>query len=115
MDIVFIRDLSTRCTIGVYPRERMERQEVLLDLELYTDARTAGAEDDLVHAVDYEAVTGAVLDAASGSRFMLLEALAEHLAEVCLSHPNVRGVKVRLTKPGALSQTKNVGVEITRP
>jgi dihydroneopterin aldolase len=48
------------------------------------------------------------------SRYYLLEALAEAIAAVCLKHRGVKGVRVRVDKPGALRFARSVAVEIER-
>jgi dihydroneopterin aldolase len=48
------------------------------------------------------------------SKFFLVEALAERIAQACLAEPGVQKVRVCLEKPGALRATRTVGVEVVR-
>ena len=47
MDRIFIRDLALRCIIGIYPEERREKQDVVINVEMHCDLGKAGASDDL--------------------------------------------------------------------
>ncbi|MPN58106.1 hypothetical protein SDC9_205807 [bioreactor metagenome] len=49
------------------------------------------------------------------SSFLLLEALAESAAQLCLAIPGVRSVNVRITKPRAALRRESISVEIDRP
>ena len=114
MDRIFLRDLWLACTIGVSDRERAIRQMVKIDLDLEVDLREAGTRDDLTLTVDYKVVRDRIERVVGESGFFLVEALAEKIAGECLSLPRVKGVRVRLEKPGALRATRTVGVDIFR-
>jgi dihydroneopterin aldolase len=114
MDRIFLRDLSLACTIGVNDWEREIQQPVKIDLDLHVDLREAGRTDDVNHTVDYKSIRDRVENVVTGSKFFLIEALAESIAEVCLQEKRVRSVRVSLEKPGALRATRTVGVELTR-
>lgn len=114
-DRIHIRRMRLRCVIGDYPEERADKQEVVVDLTLHADLRTAGASDRLEDTVDYAAVEAEVAEMVQASDFNLMEALAERIAEICLSRPGVEAVTVRVDKPGALQFAGSVGVEIFRP
>ena len=45
---------------------------------------------------------------------MLVERLAERIADICLDSPGVQRVRVRVDKPGALRFARSVAVEIDR-
>ena len=114
MDRIFIRDLCLSCTIGVNDWERDVQQTVRVDLDLETDTREAARMDDLRLTVDYKRIRNRVADVVAGSSCLLVEALAEKIAEACLEEPRVASVRVRLEKPGALRTTRTVGVEVHR-
>jgi FolB domain-containing protein len=115
MDRIFLRDLRLSCTIGVNDWEREVRQTVTIDLDLELDLSKAGRTDDLNLTVDYKVVRDRVETIVTQSSFLLVEALAENIAETCLAEPGVQRVRVWIEKPGALRATRTVGVEIIRP
>jgi FolB domain-containing protein len=102
MDQIHIRNLKLSVVIGVYPRERKVPQAVIVDLALHTDLQKAGRSDRLTDTIDYAALVKRVRKAASRNRFRLLEALAEHLADLCLRARRIAAVDVTVSKPGAL-------------
>jgi len=114
LDRLHIRDLALRCVVGVYPEERRQKQDVLLNLTLHADLRQAGRSDRLEDSVDYKRVKQETVAAVEGSSFQLLEALAERVADVALRDPRVRQVDVSIQKPGALRFARCAEIEITR-
>ena len=114
MDKVFIEQLEVITTIGVYDWEQEIKQKLVLDIEMAHDNRPAGKSDDVVDALDYAQVSQAVLSHIEGGRFLLVERVAEEVAELIVSRFNVPWIKIRLTKPGAVPQAAGVGVVIER-
>lgn len=113
-DKILIIDLTVRCIIGVNGEERTEKQDVVINVTLYTDISKAGKTDRLEDSVDYKAVKNAVLSMVEESSFFLLEKLTEEVAKICLGYSKVRKVSVRVDKPGALRYTRSVAIEIVR-
>lgn len=113
-DTIHIRDLVVTCIVGTLPLERVRRRRVVLNLELTCDLGRAGRTDDLRHTVDYSAVCQRVTARVRDSQFLLVERLAQVVAETCLSFDGVNGVRVVLDKPGAVRGTRSVAVEICR-
>lgn len=82
-DTIFIRGLSIQTVIGTYSYERTDTQEIILDLDLETDAANAGKDDDLEKTVDYAVLIHSIRGWADGRSDGLLESFAEHLATTC--------------------------------
>ena len=114
MDRIVIRELLVRCVLGVDDEERREMQDVLITVTLHAELRRAGESDRLEDAIDYRAIKKQIMAAAEGSRFKLVEALAERIAALCLGHAGVRRVDVLVEKPGSLRFARSAAVEITR-
>jgi len=114
MDSILISDLLVRCIIGVRDEERRDKQDVLINLVLSVDLRKAGTSDRLEDSVDYRALTKQILSMAESSQFLLVESLAQAVADICLGHPTVQEATVRIEKPGALRFARSVGIEIVR-
>lgn len=114
MDRIRIEDLLLRCVIGINEAERQKKQDVVINITLHADTRRAGASDDIADAVNYRSVTKQVIEHVEASSYFLIEALAESIARICLAHPGVAKVEVRVDKPGALRFARSVGVTITR-
>jgi FolB domain-containing protein len=114
MDRIIISDLAARCIIGVNDEERREKQDVLINIVLSTDVRKAAQSDRFEDALDYRALKKRILRLVEASQYHLLEALAEAVAQVCLSDSAVREARVRVDKPGALRFARSVAVEVER-
>ena len=114
MDIVFIRGLRADTVIGVYDWERKVRQTVVLDLEMAADNRRAATSDGVGDALDYAAVSARLLAFIEDSEFNLIEALAEQVAALVLAEFGVPWLRLRLSKPGAVTAARDVGVVIER-
>lgn len=113
-DIVFIRGLQLPTVIGVYAWEREVRQELLLDLEMAWDIAPAGASDAVSDALDYSAVATRLRAFADANSFELIEKMATELAQLLMAEFAVPWVRLRLCKPGAVTEAVDVGVLIER-
>jgi dihydroneopterin aldolase/D-erythro-7,8-dihydroneopterin triphosphate epimerase len=114
LDEIHIRDLQLRAIIGLSEEERRDRQDIRIDLVLYTDTRPAASADSIDQAVNYRTLTKRVIEVVEGSRFFLVETLASEIASVCLQFSGVERVQVSVEKPGALRFARSVGVLIER-
>ncbi len=113
-DRVEITGLRVNCIIGVDETERLAPQPVVIDIALDTDLTAAGSSDDIADAVDYRGLTEAVVSAVESSSYLLIEALATRIADVCLADRKIEAVKVTVKKPGALPMADYAAVTIRR-
>ncbi len=113
-DQIQIKDLLLRTIVGINEEERHHRQDVLVNITLYSDTRAAGASDEIEDAVNYRTITKRVIKRVEESSFYLVEKMAAEIAAICLQDPRVGAVDVRVEKPGALRFARSVGVEIHR-
>jgi FolB domain-containing protein len=113
-DKIHVRDLELPCHIGVSESERAGLQRVIVNLTLDLDLSAAGGSDRLEDTLDYRLVERQVADLVTGSACMLLERLAEAIADLCLGFDRVLAVRVCLDKPGALRLAGGTAVEIER-
>ena len=114
MDIVYIRELEIETIIGIYDWEREQKQVVSLDLEMGTDTRAAARTDAIEKALDYKAVAKRLIDFVAKSQFHLVETLADEIAGIVINEFEVRWIKLRVGKPGAVTGSREVGVIIER-
>ncbi len=115
MDKIFIERLRVRAILGVREREREIPQDVLVSVSVETDTRPAAVSDRVEDSVDYSALAKEIRAHVERARRFTVEALAEDVAQICLSRPQVRAVTVRVEKPEAAKEAESVGVEIRRP
>lgn len=114
MDIVYIRELQIQTVIGIYDWEREIRQTVSLDLDMGTDIRAAAAAEDINKTLDYKAVSKRLISFIEGAEFLLIETMAERVAEIVLTEFPVPWLRLRVGKPGAVTGARDVGVIIER-
>ncbi|EHK8985208.1 bifunctional dihydroneopterin aldolase/7,8-dihydroneopterin epimerase [Vibrio vulnificus] len=114
LDKVFIEQLEVITTIGVYDWEQQIKQKLVLDIEMAHDNRPAGKSDDVADALDYAQVSEAVLNHIESGRFLLVERVAEEVAELIMTQFSVPWIRIHLAKPGAVPQARAVGVVIER-
>lgn len=114
MDRILIKDLMLRCVLGLSDEERREKQDVLINLVLWADFKSAATSDDIRDAVDYRKLKKQIITLVEESRYHLAEALADRIANLCLEHPGVQQIQVSVEKPTALRFARSVAVEIIR-
>jgi dihydroneopterin aldolase len=114
MDKIFIHALKTEAIVGIFDWERQVKQTVLMDLELSADIRTAALSDSIDDTVNYKRVAKRVLAFVAASQFHLVETLAEHVAMLMLEEFGVAWVGISLSKPGAIRNSRDVGVVLER-
>ena len=114
-DRVLIRNLQLDVLIGVYDFEREAPQRIIFEIDLHTDNRPAGVSDNVNDAVDYASVTQLITDISLQSKYQLLEALAEHVAQAVLAQfVSVSAIDVTIHKPDIMPNDVKVAIAITR-
>ena len=113
-DRIFLRGLTAECIIGFIDWERRVKQTVVVDLDLPVDCARAAASDEVADTVDYKRVAKRVLAYIESSEFKLVETLAQRLAMLLLEEFALEWVSVSLNKPGAIRNSRDVGVVIER-
>jgi 7,8-dihydroneopterin aldolase/epimerase/oxygenase len=113
-DRIFLHGLTADCIIGFIDWERRVRQTVVVDLEMPVDCRHAALTDEVADTLDYKKVAKRALEFIAASEFKLVETLAQRLALVILEEFGVEWVRVSLNKPGAIRNSRDVGVVIER-
>lgn len=114
MDIVFIEDLKVDTVIGIYDWERQIRQTISIDLEMAHDIAQAAAEDTIEHCLDYKSVAKRIIGFVEAAEYQTVETLAEEIAKIIRGEFNVPWLRLKVSKPGAVRGSKNVGVLIER-
>lgn len=114
MDRVFIEDLRIQTVIGVFDWEREITQTIGLDLQMAFDIGRAAKSDNIADTLDYKSVSKRLIQFVESSEFQLVEALAEHCAQIVLDEFPVNWLRLKLSKPGAVRGSSAVGVIIER-
>ncbi len=111
---LIIHDLELLMMIGIHAHELKEKQQVVVNVLLDVKPYTQWESDDILDVISYEVVVNKIIDLAKSQHFNLVENFAGRIAGICLDDPRCLKVKVRIEKPEAISETRAVGIEITR-
>lgn len=99
MDCIKIENLEIFANHGVFPEETKLGQKFQISCVLSLDTREAGKTDDLNKSVNYGTVCHLIKKEMEEHTFMLIEAVAEHLADVILTFDTcIREVEVEVKK-----------------
>lgn len=107
---IYIDDLAVKTTIGVLAWEKELQQTLYISLEIDYNASSACQTDDITNALDYAQLCQTVTQYCRENTHQLLEALALNLANLLVSLYPIEQLKIKLRKPQAVSNAKDVGV-----
>lgn len=114
MDHLFLEGLELPCRVGCTEPERQTLQSLRCDVKLFCESlQEAGRADDLERSVDYRLATD-MIAAVQDKEFLLIERVAEVLAELALAQPLVHSVQVTVRKRPPVQGLEFAGVTITR-
>lgn len=113
-DRIFIEELTVFAQIGVYDWEQQIKQKLVFDLEMVWDCQKAAETDDVQHCLNYAEVSEFILDYVQSKPFLLIERVAYEVAVQLQERFNIRGLRLKLSKPKAVAQAKNVGIIVQR-
>ncbi len=113
-DIVFIEDLRIDTIIGIYDWEREVKQTIALDIKMVADNVKPASTEKIDDALNYKAVAKRLIAFTEESQFQLVETLAESLVEIIMNEFDVPWCRLKLSKLGAVTGSRAVGVIIER-
>ena len=113
-DFVKVKGLKVKAVIGVFDWEREIEQPLLIDVSMATDISKAGKSDDIKDAINYKEVCDDITELCQQTKAMLIERLAELIAEHILTKYNTTQVEVSVAKPTAIKEADAVAVQIIR-
>ena len=112
---VRIRDLVLRVSVGVHAHERLAPQRLRIWLELDVDYPAGGFPDGQYSKVlCYETLLTTIRTMTSGEHFILVETLAERIADHALEDLRVRSARVGVEKLDIFDDCAGVGTVIER-
>jgi len=74
----------------------------------------AAKADAIEATTDYKSITKGIISFVENNKFELVETFAEKIAEMVIKDFNIDEIRLRVSKPGALRFSKDVGVIIER-
>ena len=97
-DRIELRGLRVLGVHGALAEEQTRAQPFEVDVDVTADLSKAGATDELDDTLDYGAIAEAADRIVSGERFILLERLAQRIADEILADERVESVTVTVRK-----------------
>jgi len=115
-DRIELRGLRLMGIHGALAEEQGRPQPFEADLDVEVDLAAAARSDDLSDTLDYAALVEAMVRVVGSERYVLLESLAERMAEVVMADEGVRAVTIAIRKlrPPVAADLSTAGVRITR-
>tara|TARA_B100000029_G_scaffold289895_2_gene283558 strand:- start:1277 stop:1657 length:381 start_codon:yes stop_codon:yes gene_type:complete len=114
-DLIEIHDLMVRAIVGINDDERVNRQDVVINLSLAVCTRESGQSDNIDDTVNYRSLAKQVIELVESSEYFLVEKLASEIAWLSLRFcDDIERVKISVEKPGAVRFARSVGVTIER-
>ncbi|PJG85804.1 dihydroneopterin aldolase [Conservatibacter flavescens] len=114
IDRIFIEELTVFAQIGVYEWEQQIKQRLIFDVEMAWDSRQAGETDNLAFALNYAEVSQFIIDYVESKPFLLIETVANDVAKQLQDRFGISWLRIKLSKPKAVAQARNVGIIIER-
>jgi dihydroneopterin aldolase/D-erythro-7,8-dihydroneopterin triphosphate epimerase len=114
-DLIEIHDLMVRAILGINDEERVNRQDVVINLTIWSDLRDSGRTDNIDDTINYRTLAKLVIELAEESSFFLVEKLATEIALLSFEFSkSIERIRVTVEKPGAIRFARSVGVTIER-
>ena len=112
MAVIRVKNLVVRTIIGYNPEERVNRQDVIINLEIEVDVSQAVHSDHQEGIYNYKTITKAIIAFVSESKFNLLERLTHEVLQMVMEDKRVMRAKVEIDKPGALRFSDSVSIQL---
>ena len=96
---ILIENLTCSASIGVYEKEKLNKQKIIINLEILLINKMKTHTDNLNDVADYGRFRRIVLDIINSKHFNLIETLADNLIKKIETFEKVKNIKLKITKP----------------
>ncbi|HPF50222.1 MAG TPA: dihydroneopterin aldolase [Draconibacterium sp.] len=113
MAIIRVKNLLIRTYIGFNPEELVNKQDVIINLEIETDIPEEALEADEPDGIfDYKTITKKIIALVQDGQFKLLEVLTKKILDLAMEDGRVIRARVEVDKPHALRFAESVSVQM---
>lgn len=113
MALIRVKNLLIRTYIGFNPEELINKQDVIINLEIEADIpETAMNADEPIDIFDYKTVTKKIIGLVQEGRFKLLEVLVKNILDLIMEDERVNWARVEVDKPHALRFAESVSIQM---
>lgn len=113
MAVIRVKNLLVRTYIGFNPEELVNKQDVMINLEIKADVPAQALEADEPDGIfDYKTITKRVIALVQDGQFKLLEVLTQKILAIIMEDELVSWARVEVDKPHALRFAESVSCEM---
>ena len=113
MQIIRIKNLVISTFIGFNPEELINKQNVVINLEIEVDVPSEAMKaDEPIGIYDYKVITKAVISLVQNGNFKLLDVLTKKILDLVMENKMVKWARVEVDKPQALRFAESVSIEM---
>ncbi len=108
-----VKNLLIRTYIGFNPDELVNKQDVIINLEIETDIPDHALKaDEPLDIFDYKTITKKIIALVQDGQFKLLEVLTKNILDLIMADSKVKWARVEVDKPHALRFAESVSMEM---
>ena len=108
-----VKNLLIRTYIGFNPEELVNKQDVIINLEIETDIPDHALQaDEPLDIFDYKKITKKIIALVHDGQFKLLEVLTKNILDLIMADEKVKWARVEVDKPHALRFAESVSMEM---
>ena len=109
---MLVQGVEVDCLLGVYEHEQQHPRRIGVEVELFVPITEPAAHDDeLSGTINYEVVMQTISRTVTSRRFRLVESLCSSLLDALARLPDLRALRVAVTKPTPMPGLKAVRIE----
>ena len=110
-----IKDLRITCIVGLYPEERVQEQDIYIDIEIHYNFASAVSMGNTDKTLDYAHIAENLTRWIQKEQFILLETLAEKSVNKLFSeYQGIERCLFTVKKPQAISHASYAYISIER-
>jgi dihydroneopterin aldolase len=107
-----LRDYTTFAKIGIYDREKLAPQKVVINVDAYALLQdSSSTSDNINEVINYSFIRRAIKEIIEKGHIELQETLCDRIVEKLLQHGKIHAVRVSTEKMEAYKDCKSAGVE----
>ena len=107
MNTISLVDLKITCIIGIHSHERIQEQNLFLDIYLDVDFGNSSFSDDINETIDYTKIAELATELAISKKYQLIESYCHDLNNLFLDKfASIQSSEITVKKPNALPKAK---------
>ena len=115
MNTISLVDLEITCIIGIHPHERVQEQNIYLDINLDVDYQDSALSDDINKTIDYTKIAELATKLAISKKYQLIESLCYDLNDLFINKFEIiQQSTITVKKPNALTNAKYASYSMKR-